>query len=84
MDALDALVLRVGKDDAHACLQLDVVTGTGDDPRPRIRVDAALVVLCALKFDALMRDTLRPVAHASSPVAPRQRPADPSCTSHVL
>lgn len=40
-DALDALVLRVGQEDRHSGLPVALFTGTGDDPRPRLRVDQA-------------------------------------------
>lgn len=38
-NALDALILRVGNQDEHSALPVDVYTGTGTDPRPRLRVD---------------------------------------------
>lgn len=38
-NALDALVLRRGPIDVHSELPLAIYTGTGADPRPRIRVD---------------------------------------------
>lgn len=39
MSALDALILRVGNEDEHSVLPVAVYTGTGEDPRPRLRVD---------------------------------------------
>lgn len=38
---LPALVLRAGWNARHSGVPLDFVTGTGADPRPRLRVDAA-------------------------------------------
>lgn len=41
MAAFDALVLKQGDRDVNSCLPVDLLTGTGSDPRPRLRVDAA-------------------------------------------